>query len=168
MDSTFTEKTELTIPGFGFTSDLTLNVSNIKEAEKRLVEARVVNPTTYSDLEYVYGEGYREAKKYLSLVGYEITRAQKKVEDVKSVAILDSYPEFLVNKKLKDSAQIRDAYFNSLPDYNKSLDRVNMLRAVENLLEGKVKVFENVCRYMRKEMDLVIRSGTIDNNKYRR
>jgi hypothetical protein len=40
-----------------------------------------------------------------------------------------------------------------------------MLQALENLLEGKVKVVENVCRYMRKSMDMIIRSG-IDPNKY--
>lgn len=165
LPTNYTERAELTIPEFGSTPSLTLDISKIKEGERRLVEAKVVNPGTYSDLEFVFNEGYRQAKRHLSQVGYEITRAKKALRDAKSKHLLDNYPEFLKESKLKDNASVRDAFLERQEDYVAAQDRIDMLTALESLLEGKVKVFENVCRYMRKEMDIVIRSG-VDPNKY--
>jgi len=157
---------ELTIPAFKSTEPIKVVMSNIKEAERRLVEAKMVNPATYSELEYIFGEGYREAKKNLSMIGYELTKAEKALREAKSIAILDEYPQFLKEQGLKDNATLRDAFLERQPDYVAAQDRIDYLKAVIDLLEGKVKVFENVCRYMRKEADFIIRSGAIDSNKY--
>jgi hypothetical protein len=161
----YTERAELTIPEFGSTPSITLDISKIKNGESRLIEAKIVNPGTYSDLEYVFNEGYRQAKTNLSQVGYEITRARKALRDAKSKYLLDEYVDFLKENGLKDNASIRDAFLERQKEYVAAQDRIDMLTALESLLEGKVKVFENVCRYMRKEMDIVIRSG-VDPNKY--
>jgi len=161
----FAESVEFIIPKFYTRPAIPLRFNDISEGERRLVEAKAVNGATYADLEFSFNEGYREAKTNLSVVGYEITQAEKKLRSVKSEYLLDTYPEFLREKKLKDNAAIRDAYLERQTDYVETKDRIDMLKALENLLEGKVKVFENVCRYMRKEMDILIRSG-MTGNKY--
>lgn len=161
----YTERAELTIPEFGSTPEIRLDITSIKDGENRLIEAKIVNGGTYAELEYVYNEGYRQAKRHLSVIGYEITRAKKALREAKSRAILDEYPEFLKENKLKDNATVRDAFLERQADFVAAHDRIDMLNAMESLLEGKIKVFENVCRYMKKEMDIVIRSG-IDPNKY--
>lgn len=162
----FAEVIELTIPAFDDRPVVTLGFSGIKEGERRLIEARVVNPSTYSDLEYSFNEGYREAKKNLSIIGYEITQAERILRRIRSELILDEYPNFLKEKKLKDNATVRDAFLEQNQSYVDAQERINMLKAMESLMDGKIKVFENVCRYMRKEMDLLIRSGSINSNKY--
>jgi hypothetical protein len=144
---------------------MTLDLTKIKEGEDRLYEAQNVTVISYSNLEYVYNEGYREAKKHLSQVGYQITRAEKALREAKSRALLDEYPVFLKDRNMKDSAQIRDAYLETVKDYTEAQDRIDMLKAVDALLDSKVKVFENTCRYLKKQMDIVLRSG-IDPNKY--
>lgn len=159
------KKAELVIPQFGNLPEITLDLTKIKQGEDRLYEAQNVNAISYSELEYVFNEGYREAKKYLSQVGYQLTRAEKALREAKSVALLDEYPAFLIEKKMKDSAQIRDAYLETYKPYTEAQDRIDMLKAIEALLDGKVKVFENTCRYMKKSIDLVLRSG-MDVNKY--
>lgn len=159
---------ELTIPEFGSFQKLVLPMVAIREGERRLIEAKMVNPATYSDLEYTFNEGYREAKKNVSIIGYEITRAEKAIREAKSIAILDEYPEFLKTQSLKDSATVRDAFLERQPNYVAAQDRLDMLKAMLDLMEGKIKVFENVCRFIRKEMDLAIRSGSIDSNRYLR
>jgi hypothetical protein len=165
LPSNFSQHAELTIPEFGNEKSLTLNFTAIKEGEGRISEARIVNGATYNELEYVFNEGYRQARVNLAEVGYKITRAQKIWRDVKSRAILDDYPEFLKNKGLKDNATIRDAFLETYDDYVKAQDRIDMLTALQDLLEGKIKNFENICRYMRKQIDIDIRSG-VDSNKY--
>jgi len=161
----YTETAELTIPKFGSVPQVTLDVTAIRDGENRLIEAKVVNGGTYNELEYVFNEGYRQAKKHLSVIGYQITLAKKALREAKSRAILDEYPEFLKESKLKDNATVRDAYLERQVDYVSAQDRIDMLLALESLIEGKIKVFENVCRYMKKQIDLTIRSG-IDSNKY--
>jgi hypothetical protein len=159
------KKAELVIPQFGSLPQMTLDLTKIKEGEDRLYEAQNVTVISYSNLEYVYNEGYREAKKHLSQVGYQITRAEKALREAKSRALLDEYPVFLKDRNIKDSAQIRDAYLETVKDYTEAQDRIDMLKAVDALLDSKVKVFENTCRYLKKQMDIVLRSG-IDPNKY--
>lgn len=161
----YTERAEITIPEFGSTPKITLDISKIREGENRILEAKVVNPGTYNELEYSFNEGYREAKKHISAIGYEITRAKKALREAKSKYILDEYPEFLKENKLKDNATVRDAFLERQSEYVAAQDRIDMLTALESLMEGKVKNFENVCRYIRKQMDLIIRSG-VDPNKY--
>ena len=161
----FEQAVELAIPAFDDRPVITLNFSSVKEGEKRLVEARVVNPVTYSDLEHSFNEGYREARANLSVIGYEITQADRIFRRIKSELILDEYPAFLKAKDMKDNATVRDAFLEKSQAYVDAQERINMLKAMESLMDGKIKVFENVCRYMRKEMDILIRSG-INSNKY--
>lgn len=163
--SDFINTAEFVIPEFGSSLKLTLSMSAIREGERRLIEAKTVNPSIYADLEYVFGEGYREARKNVTAIGYEITRAEKALREAKSVAILDEYPAFLKEKEIKDNATVRDAFLERQANYVAAQDRIDMLKAMLSLIDGKIKVFENVSRWMKKEIDMITRSG-MDYNKY--
>ena len=165
LPAKFAEVVELAIPQFDDRPVITLDFGSIREGESRLIEARIVNVSTYSDLEHSFNEGYREAKKNMSVIGYEITQAERIFRRIRSELILDDYPQFLKDKGLKDNATIRDAFLEKNQNYVNAQERINMLKAIEALMDGKIRVFENVCRYMRKQMDVVIRSG-INSNKY--
>lgn len=150
----------LVIPAFGKSPVLHLEMSSTREAEKRLVEAKTVNPLTYSNLEHCYNESYRELKRHVSTLGYQITMAEKALATAKSDLLLDKYPEFMKDKtKTQDNADLRMAFFMRDPGYLAALDRIAQLKAIESFVDGRIKVMENVCRYMRKQMDLVLRSG---------
>lgn len=158
----------LTIPKFGDVGEIKLDITKVSEAESRFIEAKVVNGGTYADLEYCFNEGYRQAKKHLSTIMYQIAMAKKAIRTVKSRYLLDEYPEFLKDSGIKDSTATKEAYLESKVEYVEAMDRLAMLEAMECLMEGKVKVLENVCRFMRKEIDLQRSSGSIDKNKYMR
>lgn len=161
----FADCVEFKIPKFDTRPEIPLPWNNIAHAEQRLVEAKIVNGATYAELEYVYNEGYREAVKHMSVVGYEITKAEKHIRALKSQFLIDEYPDFLKEKKLKDNTANREAFLERQESYTDAMDRLAMLQALQTLLEGKIKVFTNVCRYMRKEMDIQLRSGIINSNK---
>jgi hypothetical protein len=162
----FADAVELAIPPFDDRPVVTLEFTSIKEGERRLIEAKVVNPSTYSELEYTFNESYREARKNLSIISYEITQAERIFRRIKSELMLDHYSDFLKERKLKDNATIRDAFLEQNKEYVDAQERINMLKAMESLIDGKIKVFENVCRFMKKEMDILIRSGSMNSNKY--
>lgn len=148
-----------------------LNMSKIREAELRLIEAKTVNPITYSDLEHSFNESYRDLKRHLASIGFALAKANQRLEDVKATLLLDLYPDFIVaqaaaGKKLSDTADIRKAFMTRSPDFRATTDRIDQLIALESNLDGKLKVMENVCRYMRKQMDLVLRSGLTGKDLY--
>lgn len=161
------ENSALVINAFGKSPAFSLDMSNVREAERRLVEAKVVNPITYSDLENTFSLSYRDLKRFLSVIGYQIAQAEKFLEEAKATVLLDKYPEFIASRpKGHDSADIRKAFLSRDPEYSAALDRLNQMKALESNFDGKIKVIENVCRYMRKQMDLVLRSGLSGKDYY--
>jgi hypothetical protein len=159
-------RAEITIPAFGTMPEIKLDITNVKEAECRLIESKTVNPITFSELSFVYNEGYREAKKNLSIIGYQIAMTDKEIRKIRAEYLLDEYQGFLKETKIKDSAAIREAFLDKKENYLTATDRLDMLKAMESLMESKIKVFENTCRFMNKQIEIDIRSGSIDKNKY--
>lgn len=166
MPVTFAEKQLLKIPAFCDIPENILDITIVKKAESRIIEAKDVNGATYTELEFTFNEGYRESRKHLSTIGYQIALVKKTIRKIKSELLIDEYPSWLKESGLKDSNASKDAFFISHDKYVNALDREDMLVALESFFEGKVKVFENVCRYMKKTIDLEIRSGIINSNKY--
>ena len=134
-------------------------MEKIFEADHRVIEAKTVNPSTYSDLEHCFNESYRDLKRHLSSIGYQIAVTDKAMESAKADVLLDKYPAYLESTGAKDNADLRKAFLIRDETYSAALDRMNQLKALESNFEGKIKVMENVCRYMRKSMDLIIRNG---------
>jgi hypothetical protein len=157
----------LVLPPFRKAPEMRLEMGNIIEAEMRIHESKMVNPSTYADLEHCYNEAYRDLRRHLSTLGYQIAMAEKSLEEAKANVLLDKYPEFMAGKpKSHDNADLRKAFLIRDDDYCAALDRFNQLKAIESNLDGKIKVMENVCRYMRKKMDLILRSGLSSSDLY--
>lgn len=157
----------MVIPAFGKAVAMKMEMVNIRTAERRLIEAKTVNAFTYADLEHTFNEAYRDLKKHLASIGYALTLAQKSLEEAKADVILGSYAELLKDKpKSYDTLDMRNAYLTRDPAYSAALDRIAQLKAIESNMDGKIKVMENVCRYMRKQMDLLLRSGMSNKDYY--
>lgn len=156
---------ELVVPAFQDREQVTLHFGHIREGERRLIEARLVTPSTYSDLSYSFNEGYREARTNIRSLGFEIVQAEKLYRKVKSELILDEYPKFLKESSMKDNSTLRDAFLERSKELVSIQDRIDMLNAMRTLMEDKIKVFENVCKYMKVQMDLE-KNGNFNSNKY--
>lgn len=161
------ENSALVLPAFGQSPKLSLEMSSTREAERRLIEAKTVNPLTFADLSHCYNESYRELKKHSSTLGYQLTLAEKALEAAKATVLLDKYPDFMKDKpKTQDNADLRKAYMMRDADYLAALDRINQLKAIESFVEGRIKIMERVCSYMKTQMDILTRSGLSNANMY--
>ena len=150
----------LTIPAFGKSPELRLDMTKVREAETRFIEAKTVSPSTYSDLENCYSESYRVLKTHMSNIGYQLALAEKALRAAKADVVLGAYAEHMAGKpKYQDNADLRDAFLMKDPAYLAAMDRVAQLKAMESNFEGKIKVIENVCKYMRQKMYLISKSG---------
>lgn len=161
------EDQSIVLGAFGKSRELVFNMETTIEAMHRLIEAKTVNPVTYSDLEYCFNVAYRDLRRYLSQIGYEITKTDKAMEEAKATVLLDKYPDFMKDRpKSQDNADMRKAFLIRDVEYSDALDRMNQLKALESNFEGRIRVLENVSRYMKKEMDLLLRSGLTGKNLY--
>lgn len=157
----------MVVPTFGKMPEMKLDMAKIREADLRIIEAKTVNPSTYADLEHTFNESYRDLKRHLSTVGYAIAMAQKALEEAKADVILGSYAELMKDKpKSYDTLDLRNAHLTRDAAYSAAIDRLAQMKALESNLDGKIKVMENVCRYMRKKMDLILRSGLSNTDYY--
>lgn len=159
----------LVLPSFGKCPELSMEMGKIREAEIRIIEAKTVNAITYVDLEHTFNESYRDLKRHLATVGYHLDLADRHLEEVKAEILLDRYPSYLEDKQIKksnDSADLRKAFMSRDKEYQDALEHIAKLKALEANLDGKIKVMENVCRYMRKQMDLLLRSGLTGKDLY--
>lgn len=157
----------MVIPPFRATPKIVLDINATKEAEARFIEAKNVNPITYTDLEHTYNESYRELKRHHATVTFQLAMADKALEQAKATVLLDKYPDFMKDRpKSQDNADMRKAFLMRDTEYLEALDRVAMLKAFESFIDGRIKVLENICRYMRKRMDLIIRSGLTADQMY--
>ena len=150
------------MPELGTLKAFALDLKNVVEADRTETKLMVrdVTPSTFSHLEHVYGEAYRDLKKHLAIVGGQLLEAQENVDKIKAGLILDKFPEFLKGKpKSMDNAATRDAFITQDPEYQAMKDRMNTLKTIEVFLEGRVKVMERATSYMRKKMDMFMRSG---------
>lgn len=160
-------KYALTIPPYKESSELRLALDKTHEGEGRLHEAKMVNAATYSELEACYNEGYRELRRHLATIGFQLGEADKEMELAKSTFLIDEYPSLIKDlPKSQDSADLRKAHLMRNQAYVDSLDRINMLKAMEAMLDGKIKTFEKTCAYMKKQMDILLRSGSMNSNIY--
>jgi len=155
----------IVLSAFGKSPELRLDMGIIREAESRLIEAKTVNPSTYTELSHEFNSSYRMLKQHLSNLGYQLLLAEKAKEQSKAEVILGSYAEYLEGKpKSAGSSDLRDAFLIKDPSYVAALDRINQLKAIISNFEGKVKVLENVTSYMKQEMYMLSRSGLADKN----
>jgi hypothetical protein len=158
--NTFNDGLALTLPEFKGLAAIRLDMDRIREAERNIILAKDVNPSTYSHLESVFNDAYMDLKRHLATVGYQILRVENELEKAKSIALLDKFQTFLEGKpKSMNNAAVRDAFIAQDADVQAAKDRLDSLKVMEMFLEGRVRVMENVCRYMRKRMDLFIRAG---------
>lgn len=156
----------MVLPAFGKAPELKMEMKNIRYAETRIIEAKTVNPFTYSELEHVFNESYRDLKKHIASIGYSLATANKSLEDAKADVILGSYAEHIKAHPKDANADTRNAFLTRDAAYSAALDRIAQLKALESNFDGKIKVMENVCRYMRKQMDLILRSGMTNADYY--
>lgn len=157
----------VTIPALGRSKEAFLDLTFSNEATSRAVEVKDVNPVTYPELEIMVTRAYQELRRNLTTVSFLLAEAEKMAEDAKADALLDRYPQFMEGRsKGADNADMRRAFLTRDKDYSATLERIDMLKATESFIDGKVKVMEKLSSFMKKQMDLIIRSGLSGKNLY--
>jgi hypothetical protein len=160
MADTENRSVAIRLPGVGRLPELRLELSKTQEAEARLHEAQQVNPATYANLEYCYNESWRELKRAYAAVTYRLDKANEEIENIKAEILLDKWPEYIKDKpKSFDNMDMRKAYIQQQKPYLDATDHRDQVKAIEILIESRMKTMERTCAYMKKQMSILERTG---------
>jgi streptomycin 6-kinase len=151
----------MTVPSFGHCKELKLQMDGWKNAISRMHEAQNLVPANYSNLELVFQEAWREARKNAILVGDAVKKARRNVEEVKSDIILDELPKLIeeLPKSVTGNAHFRNAVIARNERYQKAQQHIEKLEAMLDHFESHMKTMENTSRFLKKQMDYTIRNG---------
>lgn len=155
----FAETTIFTVPSQGGRPSVPIDLTNVKLAEEAIVMgARVVNGGTYEDLERQITTAHGDLKQYVANIGYEVTRTEKVLKSRKSELLLDEWPAKRKELGLSDSGRNAEAFLQRDALILELQDRIDLLKALVEKFEGKMKTFEKTSSYMKKEIDIQLRS----------
>ncbi len=152
--------TTLVVPSFRLCGELHLSRVAFENAMSRMHETQNLVPANYSSLEYVIQESWRECRNNAIKVGSELRKADQNIEEIKADIILDEIPELLKDKpKSANNADFRKAVMARSTDYADSLEHSGKLIALLAHFESNMKTMENTSRFVKKQMDYIIRQG---------
>jgi predicted Zn-dependent protease len=153
--------TVITVPEFKNCKELKLNVSSWHLAKARMKEVQHLVPANYSSLEFTFQEAWRESRRNAIMIGDAIKKAMQNVEEIKADIILTELPKLLEElPKSANNTDFRKAVITKNPEYKQANEHLEKLEALLAHIESNMKVMENTSRFMKKQMDYIIRNGT--------
>lgn len=145
----FDQKTcSLVVPSEEGKQPLLLPLTAIYETEHRIGEVATVNAHKAPELLAAFNIAYLNVKDYIVRLHLCLADAEKSSNTRKSIVILDIVPGVLKAKGISNarspggSEDQREAVLAQDVEYLKCQDRINMIKAIIELLEGKKQGFE--------------------------
>ena len=128
---------------------LELDMELVYAAENRLPETEHANVYSANALGAVFNNASCKAAMYSKKVSYELSKARTLLKRREADLLIDEWPNFMAEKKLNDSAQLRDAFLARDKTYRELTDRIDLLTAMEAFLKEKKEVFVRAYQQMK-------------------
>lgn len=154
--------TTLVVPAFRHCKELKIETSGWEAAKARMNEVQHLVPANYSSLEFTFQEAWRESRRNAIMTEDAIKKALQNIEEIKADIILTEIPKLLEEMpKGANNTDFRKAVITKNEDYKQANEHLEKLQAILAHLESNMKVMENTSRFMKKQMDYIIRSGSV-------
>lgn len=152
----------LVVPAFKHCKELRIDTSGWEAAKARMSEVQHLVPANYSSLEFTFQEAWRESRRNAIMTEDAIKKALQNVEEIKADIILTEIPKLLEEMpKGANNTDFRKAVITKNEEYKQANEHLEKLQAILAHLESNMKVMENTSRFMKKQMDYIIRSGSV-------
>ena len=143
-------------PGAGH---LELDLTEVRQLEARKDEVGSVNKAKAQELLRAMEKGYSAIANMLPMVSLELNRAEQAADERKAVVMLDEAPRILAEKGLirpsnpSGSADQRENILALDSEHKKLRENVDLLKATQELLKGKMRGFEMSFQSVKKVFD---------------
>jgi hypothetical protein len=127
---------------------LVIDLTHVYEIENRIEEVAFVTTAKAPELMARFNEAYLYVHKHISLLEYELNRAEREANKVRAIILLDKVSVILEQKGLLSgksragSEDLRTAILDQDEEYQDALDQTQKIKCVIELLKGKLKGFE--------------------------
>lgn len=159
------EGNSLTVPrGRRGLPPLTLDMENIYTSFNKIKELERATPMTLANLMTSFLLGMAQLSKIMTLVELESKDAKRELERNSAIALLEKVEGILEKKKVKSTADTREAALALDPDLVESKEKYDMLIAVSSFLHNKYSELLNAYHAAKKIADIWSRSP--DNTHY--
>ncbi|CAB4127291.1 hypothetical protein UFOVP75_123 [uncultured Caudovirales phage] len=142
-------KSELVVPaGNPEKPVLKMAVDYIRRAESRIGEIASMTPLKAPELLATFNQAWMDATRFATMLEAQKVEAQRNVDKVRSVILIDKIPGILLAKNLATpkspmgSEDVRNAIIDVDVDYNAAIDRYNTIVCYLDLMKGKAKGLE--------------------------
>lgn len=143
--------TEIVCPrGTPGESPLVIDLAAILKAEVRQEETSSVTPAKAQELSTAFNRSWLDLNGVLAHLHLEKMKAEKVLEQRRSVLMLEVVPKTLSDKKLQSNDANREAIVLLDEDYSAKQDTLMEIVAVVKFLEGKLRSFENALSIAKK------------------
>lgn len=150
MSLTFTSA-ELVVPaGTPGAQPIVVDIQAILVSEVRQDEVAIVTPAKAPELLSEFNHSWRELHRLVTGLTSEKNKAEKALAKRKAILLLDEIPKVLAEKGVASAADTRQAVIELDDEYCVLEDTAAQLKAVVELLKGKMKSFENAYSSVKK------------------
>jgi predicted nuclease with TOPRIM domain len=154
--------TMLVVPAFKNCKELRIDTSGWEVAKSRMTEVQHLVPANYSSLEFTFQEAWRESRRNAIMTEDAIKKTLQSIEEIKADIILTEIPRLLNDMpKNANNTDFRKAVITKNEDYRQASEHLEKLQSILAHLESNMKVMENTSRFLKKQMDYIIRSGSV-------
>lgn len=125
-----------------------IDLTEVNRIEARVEEVAFVTAAKAPELMARFNEAYLYVHKHICLLEYELVRAQRQANKIRSIILLDKAPVILEQKGLlsgrskSGSEDLRNAILDQDEEYQEALDQTHKVECIIELLRGKLKGFE--------------------------
>lgn len=124
------------------TSAIVIDLKAISKNEARICEVQSVTPMKAGELLSIFNISWRDLHRDISYLEKEKNDAERDLTRIRSTLILDKVPGILKEKGLTNNEHHREAVVALDPDYQRAEDILDQIKAIIELLKGKLKSFE--------------------------
>lgn len=135
-----------------------IDFKDVKKAYDRIDEIRRCTPITASDLITDFIIGMMRLSKVISLVELELREAHTELKESQSLALLDRVEAVLLEKKIKSSADTREAVLYLDADVKGARNRYDMLNVINSYLRDTYTGLENAYNGAKKILDVYLKT----------
>lgn len=134
--------------GDGVSPDIVFDMRDMYEAKGRLVELQAVTKLKAGELLHAFIRAWSDTAKLAKQAERQLTRAKRKLKEVRAVVILDRVPEELTKRGWATtrspvgSEDIRESIVDSNAEYQKASDRMEQIQATVALLNIEAETFK--------------------------
>lgn len=147
-----TETTEIVCPGGGNAPPIKINLDQILVDELRQDEIAAVTPQKAGELFASFGRAWRDLNKICNELGSALTRAEKTMNDRRSVLLVEVVPGTIKSKGLDSNKETREAIIHLDEEHRRLMDIRDEISATLEFMQGKKKSFETASHNLRKLM----------------